>query len=89
MAELCEDPVSIPLMQKVKETMDVARLVPVTKNLWDVQNVYFDMVKKVYPDFMKIGQETGGGAGNWVEAFQELGEALEFDYDAVVEHQRK
>ena len=40
MKELGENPVSIPLMQKVKESMDVARLVPVTKNLWDVQNVY-------------------------------------------------
>jgi alpha-amylase/alpha-mannosidase (GH57 family) len=89
MNELREDPVSIALMQKVKESMDVARLVPVTKNLWDVQNIYFDLIKKVYPDFMKIGQETGGGATHWIEAFKELGEALEFDYDAIVARQGK
>lgn len=89
MHELSDDPVSIPLMQKIKESMDAARLVPVTKNLWEVQNVYFDMVKKVYPDFIKIGQETAGSSVHWIEAFKELGEAFEFDYNAIVAHQEK
>ena len=89
MAELCEDPVNTSLMQKVRETMEAARSVPVAKNLWNVQNTYFDMVKTVYPDLIKIGPETEGGEANSIEAFRALGEALEFDYDAVVAHQGK
>ncbi len=88
MSELCEDPVSIPLMQNVKETMDVARLVQVTKNLWDLQNIYFDMVKTVYLKFITIGQETEGGGGEWIESFRALGEALEFDFAAIAAQQR-
>ncbi|HOC45434.1 MAG: DUF3536 domain-containing protein [Syntrophorhabdaceae bacterium] len=88
-AELYEDPVNISLMQKVKETMDAARSVPVTKNLWNVQNIYFHMMKTVYPDLIKIGQETENGVAYWIETFRALGQAFEFDYDPIAKHQRK
>ncbi len=84
MNELSENPDSIPLMERVKESMDMARMVPVARNLWDVQNIYFTMVKKVYPDFIGAGQEEAAGVASWTEAFRQLGEALEFDYDAIV-----
>lgn len=84
MNELSENPVSIPLMQRVKESVDMARMVPVSRNLWDVQNIYFTLVKKVYPDFIGTGQEEAAGAASWTEAFRQLGEALEFDYDAII-----
>ncbi|MHB8111424.1 MAG: DUF3536 domain-containing protein, partial [Syntrophorhabdaceae bacterium] len=88
MHALEQDPVSVTLMDKICETMRISRQVPVTVNLWDAQNIYYGMVKNVYPGMVKITPETKGGESSWIDSFRALGEAFDFDPGAVIEYQR-
>ncbi|MEN6616773.1 MAG: DUF3536 domain-containing protein [Syntrophorhabdus sp.] len=89
MLALEQDPVNAALMNRICETMGIARQVPVTLNLWDVQNIYYGMINNVYPDMFSKIPEVKSGETGWMDSFRALGETLDFDYGAIIDRQRK
>ncbi len=77
------NPSDIALIDAVKASTELSRLLPVEVNLWEVQNIYYSMARSVYQD---IAREASGNrleAVEWVKAFVELGEKLGFDTGSI------
>ncbi len=84
MTRLQKNPENIPLIDAVRGTMALARLLPFQINLWEPQNMYYDMTRSVYSGILKKSGETDENALKWIEAFRGLGESLDFDLGAIV-----
>jgi len=85
MARLQKDPEDIPLIDAVRGTMALVRLLPFRINLWEPQNMYYDMTRSVYPGALKRSCGADESALKWIEAFRGLGESFDFDLGAILE----
>ena len=55
---------------------ELARQLPFEVNLWSVQNNYYELVQRVYPE-QKLKADAGDtSAQEWIKPFLELGEKL-------------
>jgi alpha-amylase/alpha-mannosidase (GH57 family) len=75
MADFSAKPEDLDLLKGMVAAILLARLLPFTVNLWQVQNIYYRMMKAVYPAFRERAQKDQA-AGEWVTQFTLLGEKL-------------
>jgi len=73
----------ISLAHAMKKTMELARLLPIEVNLWEIQNVYYSMAKSVYHDMVEEALKGESEAIQWVADFVELGAILNFDTEYI------
>ncbi len=78
-----ENPSDISLIHAIKKTMELARLLPIEMNLWEIQNVYYAMARSVYVRMMEGASKEEAGAVQWRREFIELGEILNFDIGSI------
>lgn len=49
---------------------------PFGVNLWKIQNIYYQLLQTVYPEFRQRADRGDAGAADWVEQFNALGDKL-------------
>ena len=77
-------PADLALLARVQRLLGLLREIPLNIVLWQIQNDYCELAKKVYPEFLSRAKAEDEGAGSWVEAFRHLGEMLNFNLGAVL-----
>jgi hypothetical protein len=60
------------------DAVDIARSLGLAVELRGVQNTYYRMLKKTYPDWLDRSKRGDQGAAEWVSQFASLGERLSF-----------
>lgn len=81
MQALADDPGNIGLMERVENTLELIGGLKITPDLWEAQNIYFNMGKLHYAGF-KSGAAGAGGLvegispQRWLDVFGRLGHFL-------------
>ncbi len=71
-----EQPAKVPLLQRLEAMVSLAHALPFEVDLWEVQNVYYDLLQWVYPALRDKRDQGDHEAQEWVGHFVSLGEAL-------------
>jgi alpha-amylase/alpha-mannosidase (GH57 family) len=74
-AALAEDP-SDARLKNVLAAVSLAWGLPFPVDLWNVQNIFWDMLAKTYPEFKRKAETGDQKAKGWVGDFVSLGEQL-------------
>jgi alpha-amylase/alpha-mannosidase (GH57 family) len=64
------------MLQPLYEIATLFQKLPFSVNLWKVQNIYYDVLKQVYPNKRKE-QRLGNETARWVSRFEDLGRLLD------------
>jgi hypothetical protein len=64
------------ILGNLLDAVSLAHSLPFAVDLWKVQNVYWQMLQTVYPDFQKRAEHGDQSAGDWVNKFVSLGGQL-------------
>jgi hypothetical protein len=75
--ELAERPHEIERIHNLQKFVETVMPVPLGLNLWRVQDLYWEMLQKVAPQFQQQAQEDDS-AREWLSQFAALGERLGF-----------
>jgi len=77
MAErLIANPTDLSLLQRLDTALDLTSSLPFMVNLWKAQNVYYQVLQKIYPEFQKRAEQGDENAKPWISHFTSLGEKL-------------
>jgi alpha-amylase/alpha-mannosidase (GH57 family) len=76
MGRLAADPTDLTVLKKLQATAALVRTLPFEVDLWRAQNVYYELLRGVYPEFLDKADQGDEEAHAWVERFIPLGEAL-------------
>ncbi|HEY0810315.1 MAG TPA: DUF3536 domain-containing protein, partial [Longimicrobiales bacterium] len=74
--QLAENPDNEVLLGMLEALATTARDMKFEVDVWQVQNIYFDLMKQHYPRFRKLAAEEDGKAAQWISSFTRLGEQL-------------
>jgi alpha-amylase/alpha-mannosidase (GH57 family) len=69
-------PGDVPLLQKLEAIVSLAHSLPFEVDFWQAQNIYYETLKKVDPQFRERAGKGDPGAQTWVSHFTALGEKL-------------
>lgn len=72
------------LLSDLSVFIEAARSMPVEVNYWLMQNVYYELAKTVYKEYLSASKAGDESAVRWVEVFRSVGEKLFFNIDAVL-----
>ncbi|MGD0794839.1 MAG: DUF3536 domain-containing protein [Dehalococcoidales bacterium] len=73
---LDNEPENLEDLKILLDAVVLARNLPFPVDLWKVQNVYWEILQGVYPEFKQRAEKKDAPAAEWLEAFQALGENL-------------
>jgi alpha-amylase/alpha-mannosidase (GH57 family) len=76
MERFAEAPEEDDILGQLVEAADLAHHMPFEVDLWKVQNLYFRLLKHVYPQLIKVAQRGDIAAREWTEQFNALGQRL-------------
>jgi hypothetical protein len=76
--ELAERPQEIERIQNFERFVETVMPVPLGLNLWRVQDLYWEMLQKVVPQFQQQAQAGDEPAREWLNRFASLGDRLGF-----------
>ena len=69
-------PEDIDLLNNMVAAAELARSVPFAVDLWEVQNLYFTILRSAYPEFKKKADRGDKSAREWLNQFASLGQGL-------------
>lgn len=69
------------LLVTLEALATTARALSFDVDVWQVQNIYFDLMKQHYPRFRELAAEGDARAALWVGSFTRLGEQLDISVD--------
>lgn len=64
------------LLEKLGAAVDLLGALPFQVNLWKIQNICYDLLQNVYPEFLKRGEKGDESAREWVDHFGVICEKL-------------
>ena len=67
------NPTDVKLLSEMDDAMTVVQMLPFEVNLWGAQNVYYGLLRTVYPNRL---ERTDEETQRWVEVFRGLGDKL-------------
>jgi hypothetical protein len=76
MQRLAENPGDRDRLKNMLDTVTLARELPFPVDLWKVQNLYWQMLKEVYPAFRRRADKKDEAAKTWLDSFTQLGRQL-------------
>jgi hypothetical protein len=76
MESLWADPDDISLLLQLNDAVEMVRFLPFEVNLWSVQNNYYELVQRVYPEQKSRADAGDPQAKEWIRPFLSLGEKL-------------
>jgi alpha-amylase/alpha-mannosidase (GH57 family) len=71
-----EHPRDIERLERWAAMAELHGLLPFDVNLWKTQNVFYDLLKTVYPTVYERAESGDEGAARWIALFTSLGERL-------------
>jgi hypothetical protein len=69
------------LLSLLEGLATTARALAFDVDVWQVQNIYFDLMKQHYPRFRELAAEGDAHAALWIGSFTRLGEQLAISVD--------
>ncbi|HKB35187.1 MAG TPA: malto-oligosyltrehalose synthase, partial [Gemmataceae bacterium] len=69
-------PGNVPLLRSLNEVIELARDLPFEVDFWQPQNVYCELARTAFPDFLRQFEEGDRSADDWLGPFLQLGEKL-------------
>ncbi len=78
MENFAADAANLPALEHLDEVIAMVRSLPFEVNLWRAQNVYYDLMCRLYPEMAGRADEEGQA---WAAAFAALGEKLGMTVD--------
>jgi alpha-amylase/alpha-mannosidase (GH57 family) len=69
------------LLGTLEAVASTARALSFDVDVWQVQNIYFDLMKQHYPRFRELAADGDGKAMAWIGTFTRLGEQLAISVD--------
>ena len=83
MQQLREKPEELGLMELLEKFAEVVMNLPLGLNLWKVQNLFWEMLQQVVPQFRQRAESGDTAAIEWLNRFATLGERLSFEVHNV------
>jgi alpha-amylase/alpha-mannosidase (GH57 family) len=74
--QFLENSDNLDLMKKLEAAAGLARSLPFEVNVWRSQNNYYEMLQKIYPDWLEKALAGNPDAREWVEHFVAVGKNL-------------
>jgi len=71
-----DKPVETKYMQKIKEVLKTLKILKLGLNMRETQNVYFSMLKDIYPRRKAEVAKGNENAREWISLFEELGDFI-------------
>jgi hypothetical protein len=75
-ASFAANPEDTDILQKITNCVVLAQGMPFNIDLWKVQNIYWEMLQNVLPEFRQKTGQNNQPAAEWVKNFLYLGEQL-------------
>jgi len=75
-ARLVDTPGNIDFLQELVTSTEILPALPFQVDLWKVQNLYYEMLESVYPEFQEKVQQGDEAAKEWLDRFVSLGQQL-------------
>ncbi len=69
---------SIDQLQQLDSAIALAQSLPLEVDIWKTQNVYYELLQTIYPEFQKEADQGYQDARQWIAAFNALGRRLRF-----------
>ncbi len=82
--QLAENPEDQTLLETLEALATTARSLSFDIDVWQVQNIYFDLMKQTYPRFRVLAAVGDERASEWVKSFSALGDQLAVSVDQGV-----
>ena len=82
--QLIENPEDQTLLETLEALATTARNLSFDIDVWQVQNIYFDLMKQTYPRFRVLAAVGDARASEWVKSFSRLGDQLAVSVDQGV-----
>jgi alpha-amylase/alpha-mannosidase (GH57 family) len=79
----CAGPVEASLLENLNATLSLMDRLPFRVNLWQIQNICYDILKSSYPRLRKRADQGEPEARNWVRHFMDLSRRLSVRLDGV------
>ena len=76
MERYTDTPNDIMQLQELIAAIELATSLPFEVNLWKVQNIYYTMLKTIYPTFQKMAERGDKPTEEWITLFNTLGDRL-------------
>lgn len=76
--KLAENPGELEVIRQLKQFAERVMPLPLGLNLWKVQNTYWELLQKTFPDFRQRASAGSDTDRQWVTEFLALGEQLGF-----------
>jgi hypothetical protein len=67
---------NLEILKRLDAAATLARSLPFEVNLWKVQNICYELLKTVYPDFRERADHSDQDARTWTDLFSALAEKL-------------
>ena len=74
--QLASSPNDLSLLITLEAAIGLLRSLPFEVNLWKVQNLYYDLLRRIYPEVLDKADQEDPEAQVWVNHFVSLGEVL-------------
>ena len=74
----------LAILEEIEKLLTIASSLPFELNLWEIQNLYYGMGKKIYPVFLAKAREGDQETSGWVERFRSLGQELSFNLESIL-----
>lgn len=85
MTRLRDNPSEFEFLSEVEKVLEAIKLLPVTINYWQIQNIYYRMAKTTFGEFLRRAKKGEKEAQVWAEAFRYLGMLLFFNVSSVLQ----
>jgi alpha-amylase/alpha-mannosidase (GH57 family) len=76
-----DEPTELPLLQALHDGLALAAGLPFEVNLWKVQNIYYEQLHTIYPQWRQQASQGQAQAQSWIDHFVALGEKLMIHVD--------
>jgi hypothetical protein len=76
-----DQPTELPFLQALNDGLALAADLPFEVNLWKVQNIYYEQLHTIYPQWRRQASQGQAQAQTWIEPFVALGEKLMIHVD--------
>lgn len=75
------DPSDLDSLEKIAATVELVGSLPFKVDLWNVQNIYYEMMKNNYPGFNSRAAGDDEAARAWVDRFRAIGRTLQINVE--------
>lgn len=84
MNELSKNPSDKEVLVRTQKMLELIRLLPIEINYWQTQNIFYNIARAFYKDFLLQAKEGREDAKHWIAIFKYIGEMLYFNIDSVL-----